>query len=362
MHYFCQVNRSKQRKINVKTPPTIVIGIVLLLLTFQQESRAVLVQITPLFQDTLVKKADTLIRKTDSLINKTDTLILSKDSIDAPIGYNASDSGILIVETREFFLYGKDKTNYQDLAIEAATIRYNQQSKMVKAFGSMDSSGKLDSKPVFIQGEMKSISDTISFNMETGKGLTKNTFFQEGEIFVNALSLKKMSDSVVYARKARFTTCNLDTPHFAFRTGRMKIINNKLGISGPTFPEFEGVPMPIGIPFGIFPLNRGRHSGILAPAFTASEDFGLGLEGLGYYKVINDYLDFTTRANIYSYGGWNIKYSSKNGKGRALIFDNKSKMTSDMNLSSNEMFLFGIETTPSNSGVGRMLLKDIFDY
>jgi hypothetical protein len=63
-----------------------------------------------------------------------------------------------------------------------------------------------------------------------------------------------------------------------------------------------------------------------------------------------------------SYGGWNIKYSSKNGKGRALIFDNKSKMTSDMNLSSNEMFLFGIETTPSNSGIGRMLLKDIFDY
>ena len=311
MHYFCQVNRSKQRKINVKTPPTIVIGIVLLLLTFQQESRAVFVQNTPLFQDTLVKKADTLIRKADSLINKTDTLILSKDSIDAPIGYNASDSGILIVETREFFLYGKAKTNYQDLAIEAATIRYNQQSKMVKAFGSKDSSGKLDSKPVFIQGEMKSISDTISFNMETGKGLTKNTFFQEGEIFVNAMTLKKMNDSVIYAKKARFTTCNLDTPHFAFRTGRMKIINNKMGISGPTFPEFEGVPMPVGIPFGIFPLNRGRHSGILAPAFTASEDFGLGLEGLGYYKVINDYLDFTTRTNIYSYGGWNVNLNSK---------------------------------------------------
>jgi len=305
------VNRSKRRKNNVKTAPTIVVGIVLLLLTFQWESRAFLSQNAPLFIDTLVKKADTLAKKQDSLVKSIDTLKLSKDSIDAPIDYNASDSGILIVDTREFLLYGKAKTNYQDLKIEAATIRYNQQSKMVKAYGSTDSTGKLDSKPVFIQGEMKSISDTISFNMESGKGLTKNTFFQEGEIFVNALSLKKMSDSVVYAKKARFTTCNLDTPHFAFRTGRMKIINNKLGISGPTFPEFEGVPMPIGIPFGIFPLNRGRHSGILAPAFTASEDFGLGLEGLGYYKVINDYLDFTTRANIYSYGGWNVNLNSK---------------------------------------------------
>ena len=309
------MNRSKRRKINVKTAPTIVVGIVLLLLTFQWESRAILRQNAPVFIDTTIKKPiqpkDSLVNKADSLINKTDTLILSKDSIDVPIDYNASDSGVLIVDTREFLLYGKAKTNYQDLKIEAATIRYNQQSKMVKAYGSTDSTGKLDSKPVFIQGEMKSISDTISFNMETGKGLTKNTFFQEGEIFVNAISLKKMNDSVVYAKKARFTTCNLDTPHFAFRTGRMKIINNKLGISGPTFPEFEGVPMPIGIPFGIFPLNRGRHSGILAPAFTASEDFGLGLEGLGYYKVINDYLDFTTRANIYSYGGWNVNLNSK---------------------------------------------------
>ncbi len=309
------MNRSKRRKINVKTAPTIVVGIVLLLLTFQWESRAILRQNAPVFIDTTIKKPiqpkDSLVKKVDSLVNKTDTLILSKDSIDAPIDYNASDSGVLIVDTREFLLYGKAKTNYQDLKIEAATIRYNQQSKMVKAYGSTDSSGKLDSKPVFMQGEMKSISDTISFNMETGKGLTKNTFFQEGEIFVNAISLKKMNDSVVYAKKARFTTCNLDTPHFAFRTGRMKIINNKLGISGPTFPEFEGVPMPIGIPFGIFPLNRGRHSGILAPAFTASEDFGLGLEGLGYYKVINDYLDFTTRANIYSYGGWNVNLNSK---------------------------------------------------
>jgi len=309
------VNRSKRRKINVKTAPTIVVGIVLLLLTFQWESRAILRQNAPVSIDTTIKKPiqpkDSLVKKVDSLVNKTDTLILSKDSIDAPIDYNASDSGVLIVDTREFLLYGKAKTNYQDLKIEAATIRYNQQSKMVKAYGSTDSSGKLDSKPVFMQGEMKSISDTISFNMETGKGLTKNTFFQEGEIFVNAISLKKMNDSVVYAKKARFTTCNLDTPHFAFRTGRMKIINNKLGISGPTFPEFEGVPMPIGIPFGIFPLNRGRHSGILAPAFTASEDFGLGLEGLGYYKVINDYLDFTTRANIYSYGGWNVNLNSK---------------------------------------------------
>jgi hypothetical protein len=166
-------------------------------------------------------------------------------------------------------------------------------------------------KPHFNQGETKTISDSIAFNTKTGKALIQNTFLQEGEIFVNAQQLKRVSADEAFAKKARFTTCNLDTPHFAFRTGKMKIINNKLGVSGPAFPEFEGVPMPVGIPFGLYPLSRGRHSGFMAPAFITSEDFGVGLEGLGYYKVINDNVDITTKANIYSYGGWLLNFNSK---------------------------------------------------
>ena len=64
--------------------------------------------------------------------------------------------------------------------------------------------------------------------------------------------------------------------------------------------------MPIYLPFGIFPLNRGRHSGLLPPQFASSQDFGLGLEGLGYYKVLNENWDVTVRSNIYSYGGWSV--------------------------------------------------------
>ncbi|MBL0883212.1 MAG: LPS-assembly protein LptD [Chitinophagaceae bacterium] len=262
--------------------------------------------------DTIRTKSDSLIQKQrpDS-VSKTDTIKISKDSIDAPIKYAAADSGVLIIDTKEFLLYGKAKTEYKDLQMEAATIRYDQQSQMVKAYGSLDSTGNPMSKPQFTQGEMKSVSDSIFYDMRTAKGLTKNTFFQEGEIYVNAQKLKKVSATEVFASKARFTTCNLDTPHFAFRTSRMKIVNNKLGISSAAFPEFEGVPMPIGIPFGIFPLSKQPQSGLMAPAFTASEDFGLGLEGLGYYFLISDYVDLTTRTNIYSYGGWMANFNSK---------------------------------------------------
>jgi LPS-assembly protein len=123
--------------------------------------------------------------------------------------------------------------------------------------------------------------------------------------------LKKVDSNTFFGYKARFTTCNLDTPHFCFRTRKMKMINNKIAVSGPASPEFEGVPIPIGIPFGIYPLNRGRHSGFMAPAFTTSEDFGIGLEGLGYYKVLNDHFDITARSNLYSYGGYSINLNPK---------------------------------------------------
>lgn len=296
-------------KINVKTRLAIVLFLYLGILTFlmpKLQGQTLPSNNPKSLKDTLSKP----ILK-DSIQIKTDTLKISKDSIDAPIKYNAEDSGVLVISTREFFLYGKAKVDYTDLKLDAATIKYDQRSQMVQAYGSKDSSGNPASKPQFIQGEMKSISDTIFYNMKSGKGLTKNTFFQEGEIYVNAIDLKKISSTEVYAKRARFTTCNLDVPHYNFRTSKMKIINNKMGIAGPSFPEFEGVPMPIGIPFGIFPLNKGRHGGLLPPAFTASPDFGLGLEGLGYYFVLSEKMDVTLRSNLYSFGGWNLNINSK---------------------------------------------------
>ena len=99
-------------------------------------------------------------------------------------------------------------------------------------------------------------------------------------------------------KRGRFTTCNLDTPHFAFVSNRIKFINKKVAITGPVHPEFEGVPIPLYLPFGIFPLSQGRHSGFIMPSFTTNEQLGLALEGLGYYKVLNDYWDVIYKARF----------------------------------------------------------------
>lgn len=82
------------------------------------------------------------------------------------------------------------------------------------------------------------------------------------------------------------------------------MINNKVAVTGAVHPEFEGVPVPLYLPFGYYPLSKGRHSGLLQTTFTVTEDRGIGLEGFGYYHVINDYIDVTLRGNLYSYGSW----------------------------------------------------------
>ena len=248
---------------------------------------------------------DSSLPKVDT-VRRVDTLTISKDSLDAPIKYEASDSGVLIIPTKEFYLYGKAKVSNKDVNLDAATIKYSQSIQTVQAYGATDTSGNPNSKPKLTQGETKTISDSIAFNLKSLKGLTKNTYLQDGEMYINAKVLKKVDKEDYYGYDARFTTCNLDTPHFAFRSRRIKLVTNKLAVTGPTHPEVEGIPIPIGIPFGIFPLAQGRHSGVLPPAFAESESYGLGLEGLGYYKVFNDYLDVTTRSNLYSYGGWSI--------------------------------------------------------
>jgi len=237
---------------------------------------------------------------------------ISKDSLDAPVVYHADDSMILDVPNKKILLYGKDsKVKYVDNELTAPGIEFDQRTSIVTASLRKDSTGKVISFPEFNQGDLKTVSDTIAFNMITGKGLTKGTYTQQDEMYIYAERIKKVNPTSFFAYQARFTTCNLDTPHFAFVSKKIKFINKKFAITGPVHPEFEGVPVPIILPFGIYPLSQGRHSGFIAPAFNANEQFGLALEGIGYYKVINDNWDITTRGTIYSYGGYSFNISPR---------------------------------------------------
>jgi len=251
---------------------------------------------------------DTLPFHSDSSRLQVDTIHApySKDSLDAPISYSAQDSVVLDVPTKNITLYNKANTKFKDIDLDAYNIRMDQANSLLLATYARDTSGAMIGRPKMTQAETKMESDSMVFNMKTKKGITINTFTQSGEMYVMGEKMKKISTNDYYAFRGRFTTCNLDTPHFAFRTNKMKLINKQMAITGPVHPEFEGVPIPIYIPFGYFPISQGRHSGFLAPTFDVSSQYGLGLQGLGYYKVLSDNFDVAARADIYSYGGYTL--------------------------------------------------------
>jgi len=244
---------------------------------------------------------------TDTSIVKVDTfdLKLSKDTLDAPVEYQAEDSVVILVKDKKVILYGKTKMHYKDIDLTAPKMELDQGTQILTAVNKVDSTGDVVERAHFTQGETKFQSDTIRYNFKTQKGLTKHTFTMMNEMVMISEDAKRIGD-VVYSRRGTLSTCNLDDPHFGFRYNKIKVVNNKVAITGPVHPEFEGVPIPIYLPFGFFPMSKGRHSGFLPPTFTANEDYGLGLEGMGYYKVLSPYWDVAVRTNLYSYGGWTL--------------------------------------------------------
>lgn len=272
----------------------------------------------------------------DSLALQKDSLSLnlSKDTLDEPITYAASDSILFIVPEKKIILYNKGSVKKGEMDLAADSIEIDQETKLVTARATRDSSGKIVVKPKMVQGESTMSSDFIRYNTETQKGLTQGTITQQGEMYVQGEKVKKVSVTDFYAYRGQFTTCNLDTPHFAFRTKKMKMVSKKLAVTGPVHPEFEGVPVPIYLPFGLFPISQGRHSGFLPPQFSQSPQFGIGLQGLGYYKVLNDNFDATIRGDIYTFGGWAFYFQPQyrvryRYNGRMMFTLQRTKILSD---------------------------------
>ena len=256
------------------------------------------------------KAVDTLTM--DSVSVKTDTLPnvkLSKDSLTAPVFYKAQDSIVMFVKKKEFRLYNKADVKYGATQLTGNTMDFNQQTGILTSRMGVDTAGKPIDKAVLNDGSTSSDMDSVQYNFNSGKAMIFQTRAQYGEGFVSSIKVKKQPDNTVFGFRNGYTTCNLDTPHFAFRARKIKVIPDKLIVSGPANLEIEGIPTPLFIPFAIFPLSNGQRTGLLPPQYVVNQQKGIGLENGGYYFGLGEYLDLTVRGDVYSYGSWGLTLS-----------------------------------------------------
>lgn len=173
------------------------------------------------------------------------------------------------------------------------------------ASGLNDSTGKVQNKPVFKQGEETYETDTIRYNIKTKKGIISHGVTKQGEGFVDSRIVKKGEDAM-YAQDATYTTCNLEHPHFYIKAPKIVIIPNDKIVSGPFNLYVGDVPTPLGFPLGIFPLPKKQKSGLIFPVYGESADRGFFLRNGGFYLVVNDNLHVKVLEEVYSRGGYGV--------------------------------------------------------
>lgn len=264
----------------------------------------------------------------------------------------SSDSTILDIETQRYHLYGNAQVVYGEIELKADYIMLDWGKSEVYAHGMPDTTKKsgppVKGKPVFTDGGETFNSDTIRYNFKSKKALVSKIVTVQGDGFVQGQLVKKDAEDNMYLSKAKYTTCDLAEPHFHIAAKKIKLVNKKSLISGPFNFVLADIPLPIGLPFGFFPIPKKQEigtSGFIMGSYGEQrrDNRGLFFKDFGYYHAFNEYLSSTLKGEIYTYGSF--------GVGLNTTYSKKYKYNGDFNVQFNRNIAYsstGLDTTRSN--------------
>ncbi|MDN3202671.1 putative LPS assembly protein LptD [Algoriphagus sediminis] len=252
--------------------------------------------------DTLNIPADTL--STDSVAN-----IMPTSPIMTDIVYFAEDSIVSDFVNNKVYLYKEAWFEYGEMRLDAERIIIDMNTNEVYASGVTDSLGNVTGNPFFKDGEtVYEIRKEMRYNFQTQKAIIKDVVTEQQDGILRGETIKKTSSGDIYLSHGYYTTCKLTTPHWHISANKIKSVSNGQVVTGPFNMYFNGIPTPLGLPFGILPNTpEEKASGIIFPSYGNEQVRGLFLRNLGYYFAINDYVHARVTGDIYSNGGWGLK-------------------------------------------------------
>lgn len=216
------------------------------------------------------------------------------------------------VISRKAYLYGDAHVDYGKITLEAAYIEIDWDKSEVFAVGRPDSiGGDTVGNPLFKEGTEEFLAKEMRYNFKTEKGIIKEAVTTEGEAFIHGKKIKINEKKELFINDAVYTTCNLEHPHFAIVSKKIKIIPDKLAVSGPFNIMIADVNTPIGGPFGIFPLPKEKTSGFILPTYGETVRTGFFLKDMGYYLAISDYVGLRLTGDIYTNASWRASLETR---------------------------------------------------
>jgi hypothetical protein len=246
---------------------------------------------------------------------------LSSDAIDQEVIYDARDSSRIDLVNDRIYLYGGAELQYEKIKINANYMVVDFGSSVIEGYFRKDSTDTSKDKPTFTDGENTATYESVRFNFKSKKGFMKESATQQGEFTLRGKATKYKggqtdstgvtTDDVLFEQDAIITPCNHDPPHFGIRAGKMKFVPNKLAVLSVAQIEIAKVPTPLFLPFGFFPLTKGKSSGLIFPSsYEYNDQLGLGFREIGYYYPINDYVDLRVTGDIYTRGSHGVRINT----------------------------------------------------
>lgn len=277
-----------------------------------------MVQCFSLFSQENKQVSDTNIIIRDTL--SVDTLStnlkkISPDAIDKQVTYRSKGKKINDLANKRSILVDEAEVTYGDMQIKADSIVFNMMASTVFATGRPDSTGKIKGTPVFKQGSQEIEADSLFYNFVTRKAIAYKIVTKQEDGLLRSNLTKLLEDGTSNISKSTYSTCDAEHPHFYINLPKAKIYPGKKIISGPGNLVLEGIPLPIALPFGFFPIQTKRAaSGILIPRIGQEQQRGYSLTDGGYYFAISDNFDLAMRGNIYTNGTWMLTAQSNYSK------------------------------------------------
>jgi lipopolysaccharide assembly outer membrane protein LptD (OstA) len=251
--------------------------------------------------DSIARIAPTDSISVDSLSSKKK----KKDMLDAPVQYAANDTMEFDMEFKKVALEGNASVKYQDIELNSAHIEFDMSKQKVYAIGRPDSVGVIQGKPEFKEKSETFTSQDITYNFKTKKGYIRDIKTEQSDkSYLHSAVTKRMDNGHIHMKGGKYTTCDLDHPHFYLALSKATSIPDDKIVSGPAYMVMADIPLPLGIPFGFFPNTKSYQSGILIPTFGESATKGFSLSRGGFYWYINDKMDMTFLGDVYSLGSW----------------------------------------------------------
>jgi len=240
-----------------------------------------------------------------------DTLTKKKIDIDAVVYASAADSLTFDVKNKMMFIFGSGELKYKQSELQSGKIDVDFESNTLNAVGILDTSDPTGTKylqtPKLSERGDTYEGNSIRYNFKTQRGFISLAKNKAQNSRYEGQKVKKVDKNIYFIEDGLYTTCDSVNPHTHFEASEMKVIQGDKIIAKWIFMYIGGVPLPIPLPFGVFPNETGRRSGIIAPVYGYMKTRGQYFRNFGYFFAINDYVDLALTGDYYMKGGWGAR-------------------------------------------------------